>query len=460
MKAWSFGVCLVAAAAVGACGQGEGDGQGGSGGGPEASVTFHRDVEPLLHEHCLTCHSDGQIGGFSLEKYEDVKKLAPVIVTKTSAREMPPFSAKATPECQPRFSWRDDPSLTDDQIAMLKTWADEGAPEGDPKDAPPPFVLAPPGLANPDLEITAAEPTTVSGTEDKFVCVLYDPHLAETKYIDGIHFVAGNSNVAHHALLFQEKRADVTQLSGGASQFDCFGAPGSTLLNGWAPGAVPLELPAGVGMEIGPDDVVVIQMHYHPRGLTETDQSKLQLRFATSKPAWSYQTALIGNSSNAGEGLLPDPDDTNGVPEFRIPANAKHHVEEMVYTVPSALPIALPILAVGTHMHYVGTDMRLSIERKSPAADQPANECLVETPKWDFNWQRWYLYDTSIDSLPKVAPGDTLRMHCEYDNTKENPFVLKALQDQNLSEPKDVHLGETTLDEMCLGVVGILVPNL
>ncbi|MFO0613815.1 MAG: hypothetical protein U0414_14580 [Polyangiaceae bacterium] len=421
-------------------------------------VTFHRDVEPILQQHCLTCHSDGQIGGFSLAKYEDAKPLASLMVKKTAAGEMPPFSAQNTAECTSRFGWRDDPRLDATELATLSKWAEIGAPEGDPKDAPPPFELKPSGLPNPDLTITAPEATTVDGTTDQFVCVVYDPALTEDKWVDGLHFVPGNSNIAHHALVFQAPRTDVAAQSGGAKQFPCFGAPGATLLNGWAPGGVPLELPAGVGMKVTKDDVIVVQMHYHPRDKSESDQSKLELRFAATKPTWSYVTALIGNASDASEGLLPGPDDA-GAPEFRIPAGAAKHTEDMVYTVPDAVIIPLPVLAVGTHMHYVGTDMRFSIERKNPTADQPANECLVETPHWDFNWQRWYQYDTDLQHLPTVQAGDVLHMHCEYNNTKENPFVYDALEQQGLGAPTDVRLGEMTLDEMCLGVVGILVPN-
>lgn len=455
-------ILFVAVAALVACGQeaaDSADGSTGTGATAATGPTFHKDVEPLLQKHCLTCHTDGQIGGFSLEKYEDAKGLAVIMAARTGAREMPPFQAQSTAECQPRFGWRDDPRLSDEEIAVFKDWADNGALEGDPADAPPPFVLTPPGLANADLELTAPEASTVDGTADKFVCVIYDPKLTDTKWINGINFVAGNSSVAHHALLFAEKRTTALAESGGASQYQCFGSPGSTLLNGWAPGGVPLELPENVGMELGADDVIVIQMHYHPRGKSETDQSKLQLRFAQTKPAWSYLTALLGNASNEGEGLLPDPDDA-GAPEFRIPANSGKHVEEMTVTIGSEVPIQLPILAVGTHMHYVGTEMRFSIERANPSAKQPAQECLVETPKWDFNWQRWYLYDTDIANLPTVTQGDVLRMHCEYNNTLENPFVAEALKQQSLAAPKDVVLGEMTLDEMCLGVAGVLVPNL
>ncbi len=452
--------CLVVLSILGlsACGNGAGD-TSGTGGASIGPVSFHKDVEPLLQKHCLTCHSDGQIGGFSLVKYEEAKPLAADMADKTTKRLMPPFLAKTTDDCKPRLSWRGDPSLTDQEIAIFKAWADQKAPEGDPKDAPPPFVLANQGLPNFAQEITATSPTTVDGSADKFQCVVYDPKLAGDQFVDGLHFIAGNANIAHHALLFSAKRTDVAKESGGMDQYPCFGSPPGTLVHAWAPGGVPLELPPDVGIKMGVDDVIVIQMHYHPRGKMESDQSKIQLRFTQAQPSWSYLTLLPGNAKNASDGLLPDPDDTNGVPEFLIPANKEKHVEEMVFTVPSQVIIDVPILAVGPHMHYAGTEMKFSIERNHVTATQPANECLVETPAWDFNWQRLYQYDGAISDLPTGTAGDVIRMHCEYNNSMSNPFIVQALKQQNLSAPKDISLGETTLDEMCLGVMGVLVPT-
>lgn len=83
-------------------------------------------------------------------------------------------------------------------------------------------------------------------------------------------------------------------------------------------------------------------------------------------------------------------------------------------------------------------------------------ECLIETPKWDFSWQRIYVYDAPIDKLPVVGPGDKLRMKCTYDNSLNNPAVAAALQSQGKSVPQPVKLGEQTLDEMCLAVIQVL----
>lgn len=445
-----------------ACGDEGGTGSGGAGGeggGNPSDVSFHRDVEPILQKSCSNCHFEGRIGPFPLVTYDDAKDVAALMAAQVEAGLMPPFHADETADCEPLRPWKDDVRLSADEIAIFKAWAAAGAPEGDPKDAPPKFVPNEPGLPNVSLTLTPKEPSIVEGKTDSFQCVVYDPALTETKIVDGMHFVPGNPKVAHHALIFRVPRAEADTLSGGSERFDCFGAPPGELLQGWAPGGIPLELPKGIGMELTPDEVIIVQMHYHPTGTTtENDASAINLRFTDTKPDWLFQVTLPGNARNASSGLLAGPNDT-GAPEFRIPANAEQHTEEMLITVPS-IPIDIPILLVATHMHYVGVDMSLSIERAAPSADEPAKECLLQTPRWDFNWQRFYQYDVPIADLPKVSSGDILRLKCRYDNSMKNPFVAKALSEQGMSAPIDVLLGETTLDEMCLAGVGILVPNL
>ena len=110
---------------------------GGGGSNVPSDVSFHEHVEPLLQRSCLSCHMPGLIGGFSLEKYEEAKPLAGMIAKKTAAREMPPFLAQDTDDCQVVRGFVDDIRLSDDEIAMLQAWADAGAPQGDPAKAPP-----------------------------------------------------------------------------------------------------------------------------------------------------------------------------------------------------------------------------------------------------------------------------------------------------------------------------------
>ena len=86
--------------------------------------------------------------------------------------------------------------------------------------------------------------------------------------------------------------------------------------------------------------------------------------------------------------------------------------------------------------------------------EEPARECLVSAPKYNFEWQRAYAYDVPLDKLPTMMPGDVLSIECRYQNTLDNPLMREALGRAGESEPGVVRLGDETLDEMCL--VGLL----
>jgi hypothetical protein len=143
-----------------------------------------------------------------------------------------------------------------------------------------------------------------------------------------------------------------------------------------------------------------------------------------------------------------------------VPANAADHVESMRFTMPSMNQNGDPlpeifVYGAAAHMHYVGTDMKIKVER-DPASGFPADECLLHEPAWDFNWQRFYAYDAEISALPRLLPNDKIMLTCRYNNTIDNPGVARALKDANLPSPQDVVLGEQTLNEMCLVMLPLL----
>jgi hypothetical protein len=108
----------------------------------------------------------------------------------------------------------------------------------------------------------------------------------------------------------------------------------------------------------------------------------------------------------------------------------------------------------------VGVDMKIDILRDTAYSQQPVQECLLHTPKWDFNWQRLYQFDEEDPlELPRLRGGDTLQLRCTYDNTLGNDAVAEALEEAGETEPADVYLGQGTLDEMCLGIFGVVFPR-
>src|SRR5947208_5308335 len=94
-----------------------------------ASVTFDKDVLPILQKNCQSCHRPGEVAPMSLLTYSDTRPWAKAIKAAVVARKMPPWLADAS------FGhFKNDRTLSAEEIGTLTAWADNGAPEGDAKD--------------------------------------------------------------------------------------------------------------------------------------------------------------------------------------------------------------------------------------------------------------------------------------------------------------------------------------
>jgi hypothetical protein len=387
---------------------------------------------------------------------------------------MPPWGARNTDECTTKLGWKGDIHLSDEEIATLDAWSKAGAPEGDPSSAPPAFVPPSRDLPNKTLEIQPKEPYVTSGDKDEFRCFVIDPGLTEDQYMSGLQLIPGNPKVVHHLLLSVDKLRETEALAGPDGSFECsdFGVPPGELVDAWAPGSEALDFPRDVGYLIPKGSLFVMQIHYHPAGATaDPDSTRIQLRLDKEKPKYGFIYTIPGNFEDPvdelGNGLLPGPDDINGV-EFRIPAERQDHVETLQLTVPPldspfsfyfpALPGAR-IYGAFLHMHYLGSDQKVTLARPNAPPGQPKEECLAHAPEWDFGWQRTYTYDAPIESLPTVEAGDILTIRCTYDNTRNNPYVVRALKESHMSSPIDVTYGEgATFDEMCTTGLPLIYP--
>src|ERR1041385_406303 len=98
-------------------------------------VTFAKDVAPILQQRCQVCHHPGTVAPMSLVTYEQTRPWAKSIRTKVVAREMPPWFIDKNVGVQ-HFS--NDMSLSDQEIATITKWVDDGAPLGNPADMPAP----------------------------------------------------------------------------------------------------------------------------------------------------------------------------------------------------------------------------------------------------------------------------------------------------------------------------------
>ena len=448
-------------------------------------VTWHGDVAKLVASKCSGCHTNGGIAPFSMDSYEKAKPFANAMANAVERGTMPPFLAQETDACQPRLPWYNDLRLSRDEKQLLRAWADAKAPEGSADRTGKVASKLGTTLEREDLTVEMPREVAVAGTRDLHTCMITDPGLTEDAYVVGRMVTAGNAAVLHHLVSYliapgknpdgskrtkQQLEAALKEAKnvGIGDRYDCFGGPGLDkfefeMLDAWAPGGIPNLAPPDSGQPIDKDSLVLLDIHYHPTGGAEQIDSgtKLSLMLSTEKPAWISKTILIGNFEEHKDydygvaDLMQQPGEEE--PAFVIPAGAKRHVEEGTWTWKLPADLTLMVYGAGTHMHYVGRDMRVTLEHAAGASD---SECLIETPRWDFNWQRGYGYDAETrEDLPTFRNGDVMRLHCEYDNTLDNPAVAEALAARGLDAPVDVHLGEDTLDEMCLVGVGVMYPN-
>src|SRR5450432_445149 len=107
--------------------------------GAREQVTFSKDVAPILQAKCQECHQPNSIAPMSLITFQEARPWARSIKERVATRQMPPWHIDRTVGVQ---HFKNDMSLSDEQVDTIVRWVDAGAPQGDPKDmpTPPPLV--------------------------------------------------------------------------------------------------------------------------------------------------------------------------------------------------------------------------------------------------------------------------------------------------------------------------------
>lgn len=408
---------------------------------------WHEDIAPLVAEHCQSCHASGSIA-FPMETYAQTGGWSYVIAGRTASGEMPPWHAVTTDECTPPLPFEHDARLSDATKQLFADWAELGAPEGDPALAAP--LPTPPSLelADPSATMQMSGSVTIdpnAGALDRFHCLSFDPGNSEDVFVDAMQVIQGNSNILHHVLIFIDEDAESAAWPQGIVE-DCGSGPNVTraqLIGAWLPGTRPIEAPDDVGIPLRAGARIVFNVHYHASvsGPQTDDGTGLAVRWGTDAPEWVSLFELIGKPG-AGQS-------TTGA--FLIPAGVRDHDEVIEYTLPPLGDTEARLWSLGHHMHKVAVDAKTSILRDGEEL------CLVQTPNWDYGWQRLYEYDVPVEGAILLQPGDVIRVRCTYDNTLENPELPGALAEEDLDAPRDVALGEGTLDEMCLAGIAVAV---
>lgn len=392
-----------------------------------AKVTFSHDIAPILYQNCATCHRPGQIAPFPLISYEDASKRAKQIAQVTQSRYMPPW--KAAPGYG---NFQHARVLTPTQISMLQTWADNGALAGDLTKLPklPDY----PGgwlLGKPDLIVKMPKPFTVPADgPDLQECFVPSVSIPQDEYVVAYQFRPSNPHVVHHALFFtdgsgvaREKQAR-SEADGHTVGYPSFGGPGflpTSVLGAWVPGTEPEPLPAGVAKLVPKNNDIVIQIHFHPTGKPETEQSELGVYFAKTPPKKIVQGILAADFA------------------LNIPAGAKDYVARDSFV----MPIDCKAISIQPHAHLLCKDMKVTATLPDGKV-----EPMIWIKNWDWNWQGAYQYAQPM-ALPK---GTRIDMVYTYDNSSDN------LHNPN-NPPKAVRFGEQTTDEMALCGIEVIADD-
>ncbi|MEO8350682.1 MAG: alkyl hydroperoxide reductase [Chthoniobacteraceae bacterium] len=387
--------------------------------GVTSAVTFTRDIAPVVFARCMNCHREGQAAPFSLTNFAQTAKRAKQIARVTGERVMPPWMPSGDHEPFVGERW-----LSEREITLLRDWAAAGAPEGNPADLPPAPQFADGWrLGRPDLIVKMAEPFTVQaeGADILQNFVIPIPTTGD-KLVAAIEFHPGNARVAHHAVLFLDDKGAGRKLDAATPEpgYENFGGPGflpSGALGGWSVGNTARRLPGGMGRYLKKGSDLVVQMHYHPTGKLETDQSEIGIYFVDKPVAESLKepAKLVGSIWLANY-------------EMDIPAGVADYRRASSYT----LPRDIIIVGVVPHMHLLGKTMTVTATR--PDGTQ---QTLIEVPQWNYNWQDEYYYERPF----KLPAGTRLDVGARFDNSDGNPGNPSR-------PPKRVTWGDGTLNEM------------
>jgi peroxiredoxin len=374
----------------------------------QASVTYTKQIAPLLNKHCVSCHHAGSLAPFALTSYSDASGWAEMIQEVIDDQRMPPWHAN------PKYGrFANDNRLAEEEKQLIAQWVKNGAPEGDPKDLPPVPSLEEGWRIKPDLVITMPKEFTVpaEGTV-QYQYFVVDPGFKEDKWVRASEARPGNRAVVHHLV--------VNVQPPGSKPFGPQNFP-IDFLAGGAPGSPPLLLRDGEAKLIPAGSKLVFQVHYTPNGTAQTDRSRVGLTFADPK------TVRKEIRSQAAINF-----------RFRIPPGAANHPVDASYRFgqDSLLYALFP------HMHLRGKSFRF--EAIYP---DKTREILLDVPRYSFDWQNQYVL-----AEPKRMPEGTI-LHCSatFDNSAGN------LSNPNPNSP--VTFGEQTWEEMMVGYFDIALAD-
>lgn len=348
------------------------------------TVSFSKDVAPILQRSCQNCHRPNNIAPMSFLTYQDTRPWARAIKEKVVKREMPPWFIDKTVGIR---KFKDDTSLTDSEIATISAWADGGAPEGNPKDLPPPRQFEDTDrwhIGKPDLIVSMPVSFTVKAqNSDWWGNFIADSGLTEDRYIRAVETKPSPGKgirVVHHAVTSLMNDDGVTE--GGT-------------LNEYAVGKNGDIYPDGSGKLIKASAKIRFNLHYHAIGEEITDRTSVGFVFYPK----GYLPKHVINT------VIAETKDID------IPPGADNVRSDAYYKIqrPARLTAYQP------HMHNRGKSQCMEAIYPDMTVEQ-----LSCVNRYNFGWQ--IVYNYADDVAPLLPAGTIIHLTSWHDNSTKNPW--------------------------------------
>lgn len=380
--------------------------------------TFTKHVLPILQKSCQECHRPGTNAPMSLMTYEETRPWARSIKEKVVTRYMPPWHIDRTVG-----EYYPDPSLSDEEIAIIARWVDGGALKGNIADAPPPRVFPPANSwvfgEEPDLVVTSTGFIVPANAADQYPKIDVPTGLTEDRYIKWMQVIPEDPTVLHHVLVYalQGEPAMRAVLGEQRRGPGSSGRPNnSSLLIEYARGNDGDIFVNDTAKLLKAGSKLRFSFHYHPNGKKAVNEhAKIGFKFFPKGYTPKYLISTKGISSPTTLAIPP------GEPNAR--SDAYFRLEE-----PARLVSFQP------HMHYRGK--RMTLEAILPNGQV---ELLTDVARFVWTWQITYPYKNP----PAFLKGTVLHMTAYHDNSPGNKH--------NPDPTAFVGWGDRTVDEMNIG---------
>lgn len=378
-------------------------------------VTFTKDVLPILQESCMVCHREsgtnltGMIAPMSLTNYAEVRPWAKAIKRAVVSKAMPPWHASD----QSHGVFKNERTITNEQIEIISTWVNTGAVRGNLADAPPTPTFddgAEDGwtIGKPDLIVSLPEPYWVpDDAEDiqpRLTIEITEEMLPEARFVKAVEFRPG-SEVLHHivaAAMLPENGDDLAK---------------QVVFGRIAPGTNAQVYKDGYGFELRPNTKIMMSMHYHKEpgpGTGVFDRTSMAIKFSDVPVVHPVEITSIAYGSFE---IPPQVD------SWRV-GGSKMFDQDFV------------LIDFMPHMHLRGASARYTAYYPDGT-----NELLVDIPAYDYNWQTAYEYATY-----KPMPAGT---RIDYEMTFNNS--VERGEAAGVNPNRAVRFGGPTTEEMDLG---------